>query len=322
MNPKTVYSELRNLILVAAIIVCAILLSSCRTLESFFETIVLTGGVDSTRLSFSTKYSPVQEFIRSNGGTKEPANPDRAVNQDPFKSVPFYTLGSIPRRLSSTPFTGYLKFLNFVAYGFTVTAPRTFRGNLTNFPDDGRIPSNFTEHVLYGLYPLPEPFGRKAEYLYVDYQVYTTLYLLFLGLQNWNLGLGLNFGFSVYDFDVLERELRVSSTRNKSRMITGVKFLYEYNIGQYFEDSIFYNTYLYFEFSSLGTVDRDPIKQTIPTSVGSVPDLYLTMDTFRVGVRKEIQLSRPTSEDLLRGDSSPGNPSSPSKQTDPVPPRL
>ncbi|TGM03519.1 hypothetical protein EHQ76_09935 [Leptospira barantonii] len=308
---------------ILSIWICCSIHSSCRSLESFLESVILTAGVDSTKLTFSTSYSPLQEFVRSSGGTKDPANADRTVNQDPFKSVPFYTIGSIPRRLSATPFTGYFKILNYMAYSFSFIAPRTFRGNLLNFPDDGRIPTNFTEHTLYGLYPLPEPFGRKAEYLYIDYQFYATLYLAFLQFQNWNVGLGFNLGASIYDFDVLEKEVRVSSSRNKHRVISGVRFLYEYNIGQYFEDSIFYNTYLYFEFSSLGSLDRDPIKQTIPTSLGgTVPDLYLTMDTYRVGVRKEIQLSRPTSDDLLRKDSGPGNESSPPKQTEPVPPRI
>lgn len=296
--------------------------SSCRTLESFFETIVLTGGVDSTKLTFSTHYSPLENVIRSNAGSKEPATSDRTVNQDPFKSVPFYTIGSIPRRIPGTPFEGYLKYLNYVAYGLTLTAPRTFRGNLLNFPDDGRVASSGTELAAYGLYPLPDPFGRKSEYLYSDYQAYATIYLAFIEFQNWNFGAGFNVGFSVYDFDVLERNVRVSSTRNRVRMVTGVKLLYEYNIGRFLEDSIFYNTYLYFEVSTLSSA-HDPIKQTIPTSTGgTVPDLYLTMDTYRIGVRKEIQLSRPLQEESLRRDTGPTRESSPPKQTEPVPPRI
>ncbi|AOP35881.1 hypothetical protein A0128_03590 [Leptospira tipperaryensis] len=296
--------------------------SSCRTLESFFETIVLTGGVDSTRLTFSTNYSPLENVIRTNAGTKESATPDRTVNQDPFKSVPFYTIGSIPRRIPGTPFEGYLKYLNYVAYGLTLTAPRTFRGNLLNFPDDGRLATNLVEQVAYGLYPLPDPFGRKSEYLYSDYQAYATIYLLFLEFQNWNFGAGFNVGFSVYDFDVLEKNVRISSSRNRVRLVTGLKFLYEYNIGRFLEDSIFYNTYLYFEISRL-TSESDPIKQTIPTSTGgTVPDLYLTMDTYRIGVRKEIQLSRPSAEESMRRDSGPTRESSPPKQTEPVPPRI
>ncbi|MBM9577763.1 hypothetical protein JWG45_11430 [Leptospira sp. 201903070] len=296
---------------------------SCRTLESFFETIVLTGGVDSTRLTFSTHYSPLENLVRTAAGSKEVADTDRRVNQDPFKSVPFYTIGSIPRRIPGTPFEGYMKVLNYMAYGFTLTAPRTFRGNLLNFPDDGRVAANVLEHVVYGLYPLPDPFGRKAEYLYADYQAYATIYLAFLEFLNWNLGIGINVGFSIYDFDVLEKELRISSTRNRVRFVSGLRLLYEYNIGRFFEDSIFYNTYLYFEVSNLSTLERDPIKQTIPTSTGgAVPDLYLTMDTYRIGVRKEIQLSPPQSEESLRKDSGPARESSPPKQTEPVPPRI
>ncbi|XDD52054.1 hypothetical protein AB3N59_15210 [Leptospira sp. WS92.C1] len=303
--------------------ICFSIFSSCRTLESFFETVVLTGGVDTTRLTFSTSYSPIQKFIRSNAGTKDPANADRTVSEDPAKSVPFYSIGSIPRRLPGTPFEGYFKYFNYMAYSFSFTAPRSFRGNLLNFPDDGRIPVDPLEHTLYGLYPLSQPFGRKAEYLYSDYQIYTTIYLIFMELQNWNFGIGYNLGVSIYDFDVLEREFRISSTRNRSRIISGVKFLYEYNIGRFFEDSIFYNTYLYFEFSSLGTTDRNPIKQTIPTAMGGAPpDLYLTMDTIRVGVRKEIQLSRPTSDDHLRRETGPLKESVPPKSTEPLPPRI
>ncbi|MBM9500335.1 hypothetical protein JWG44_08750 [Leptospira sp. 201903071] len=284
---------------------------------------VLTGGVDSTRLTFSTHYSPLENVVRTGVGTKDVANNDRSVNQDPFKSVPFYTIGSIPRRIPGTPFEGYLKVLNYMAYGFTLTAPRTFRGNLLNFPDDGRVATNVMEHLIYGLYPLPDPFGRKAEYLYADYQAYATIYLAFLEFLNWNLGIGINVGFSIYDFDVLEKELRISSTRNRARFVSGIRLLYEYNIGRFFEDSIFYNTYLYFEISNLSTLERDPIKQTIPTSTGgAVPDLYLTMDTYRIGVRKEIQLSRPLSEESLRRDSDPPRESTPPKQTEPLPPRI
>ncbi|WP_241548009.1 LIC10647 family lipoprotein [Leptospira stimsonii] len=319
---NVLFRLIRRTIRFSLLLTCFTFYSSCRTLESFFETIVLTGGVDSTRLSFSAHYSPLENVIRSNAGSKEPAASDRTVNHDPFKSVPFYTIGSIPRRIPGTPFEGYLKYLNYMAYGLTLTAPRTFRGNLLNFPDDGRVATNVSELAAYGLYPLPDPFGRKSEYLYSDYQAYATIYLAFVEFQNWNLGAGVNIGFSVYDFDVLERNVRVSSSRNRVRMVTGLKLLYEYNIGRFLEDSIFYNTYLYFEVSTLSSA-HDPIKQTIPTSAGgTVPDLYLTMDTYRIGVRKEIQLSRPSPEESLRRDSGPTRESSPPKQTEPLPPRI
>ncbi|AVV79012.1 LIC10647 family lipoprotein [Leptospira santarosai] len=323
-------------IAILSIWACCTIHSSCRTLESFFETVILTGGVDSTQLNFFTKYTPLENAIRSNAGLKTPQNNDLPVNQDPPKSVAFYTVGSIPRRLPGFPFTGYFKFLNYVAYGFTITFPRSFRGNLLNFPDDGRIHSNSVEQALYRLYPLPDPFARKMEYLYMDYQFYGTLYLGFWELQNWNLGIGINLGYSVYDFDILERGFRVSTTRNQTRAIAGFKVLYEYNIGRFFKDTIFYNLYLYVELSSIGNreyVDRDifnignfgktPLTQTIPTSNGEgYHDLYLTMNTFRIGIRKEIQLSRLTSDDLLRKESGPGVESSPPKPTEPVPPKI
>ncbi|KXZ28898.1 hypothetical protein AYB33_17675 [Leptospira santarosai] len=323
-------------IAILSIWACCTIHSSCRTLESFFETVILTGGVDSTQLNFFTKYTPLENAIRSNAGLKTPQDNDLRVNQDPPKSVAFYTVGSIPRRLPGFPFTGYFKFLNYVAYGFTITFPRSFRGNLLNFPDDGRIHSNSVEQALYRLYPLPDPFARKMEYLYMDYQFYGTLYLGFLEFQNWNLGIGINLGYSVYDFDILERGFRVSTTRNQTRAIAGFKALYEYNIGRFFKDTIFYNLYLYVELSSIGNreyVDRDifnignfgktPLTQTIPTSNGEgYHDLYLTMNTFRIGIRKEIQLSRLTSDDLLRKESGPGVESSPPKPTEPVPPKI
>ncbi|MDO6395730.1 hypothetical protein Q4554_16760 [Leptospira santarosai] len=323
-------------IAILSIWACCTIHSSCRTLESFFETVILTGGVDSTQLNFFTKYTPLENAIRSNAGLKTPQDNDLRVNQDPPKSVAFYTVGSIPRRLPGFPFTGYFKFLNYVAYGFTITFPRSFRGNLLNFPDDGRIHSNSVEQALYRLYPLPDPFARKMEYLYMDYQFYGTLYLGFWELQNWNLGIGINLGYSVYDFDILERGFRVSTTRNQTRAIAGFKVLYEYNIGRFFKDTIFYNLYLYVELSSIGNreyVDRDifnignfgktPLTQTIPTSNGEgYHDLYLTMNTFRIGIRKEIQLSRLTSDDLLRKESGPGVESSPPKPTEPVPPKI
>ncbi|OLY62887.1 LIC10647 family lipoprotein [Leptospira santarosai] len=323
-------------IAILSIWACCTIHSSCRTLESFFETVILTGGVDSTQLNFFTKYTPLENAIRSNAGLKTPQDNDLRVNQDPPKSVAFYTVGSIPRRLPGFPFTGYFKFLNYVAYGFTITFPRSFRGNLLNFPDDGRIHSNSVEQALYRLYPLPDPFARKMEYLYMDYQFYGTLYLGFWELQNWNLGIGINLGYSVYDFDILERGFRVSTTRNQTRAIAGFKVLYEYNIGRFFKDTIFYNLYLYVELSSIGNreyVDRDifnignfgktPLTQTIPTSNGEgYHDLYLTMNTFRIGIRKEIQLSRLTSDDLLRKESGPGVESSPPKPTAPVPPKI
>ncbi|MDI7219357.1 hypothetical protein QMN07_17835 [Leptospira santarosai] len=323
-------------IAILSIWACCTIHSSCRTLESFFETVILTGGVDSTQLNFFTKYTPLENAIRSNAGLKTPQDNDLRVNQDPPKSVAFYTVGSIPRRLPGFPFTGYFKFLNYVAYGFTVTFPRSFRGNLLNFPDDGRVHSNSVEQALYRLHPLSDPFARKMEYLYMDYQFYGTLYLGFLEFQNWNLGIGINLGYSVYDFDILERGFRVSTTRNQTRAIAGFKALYEYNIGRFFKDTIFYNLYLYVELSSIGNreyVDRDifnignfgktPLTQTIPTSNGEgYHDLYLTMNTFRIGIRKEIQLSRLTSDDLLRKESGPGVESSPPKPTEPVPPKI
>lgn len=229
-NQKPRTSALKRIAVLSLWICC---MTSCRTLESFFETVILTGGVDSTRLNFFTRYNAMEDFVRTNGGLKVPERNDRPVNDDPAKSVAFYTIGSIPRRLPGFPFTGYLKFLNYVAYGFTITSPRTFRGNLLNFPDDGRNYSNLIEQTLYGVYPLPEPFARKAEYLYIDYQAYATLYLGFWELQNWNLGVGINLGYSIYDFDILESGLRVSTTRNQTRAIAGFKALYEYNIGRF-----------------------------------------------------------------------------------------
>ncbi|WP_244247579.1 LIC10647 family lipoprotein [Leptospira yasudae] len=315
---------------------CLGFLSSCKTLESFFETIILTGGVDSTQLNFFAKYNPLEEWVRSNGGLKVPERDVRPVNHDPPKSVPFYTIGSIPRRLPGAPYSGYFAILNYFAYGFTVTSPRTFRGDLLNFPDDGRTSSNLLEQTFFGLYPLPDPFGRKAEYLYMDYQAYATFYLGFIASQNWNLGIGVNLGYSVYDFDILEKGYRVSTARNQTRAITGFKLLYEYNIGRFFEDTIFYNVYLYLEASTIGNIannDHDsfnlgnfgktPITQTIPASnAEGYHDLYLTMSTLRIGVRKEIQLSRPTADDLLRKNSEPPKESAPPKETQPVPPRI
>ncbi|WP_025182391.1 LIC10647 family lipoprotein [Leptospira kirschneri] len=312
-------------------------MTSCKTLESFFESVILTGGVDNTQLNFFTKYNSLENFVRTNGGSKISDKSDRMVNDDSVKSVAFYTIGSIPRRLPGFPFKGYFKFLNYFAYSFTLTSPRTFRGNLLNFPDDGRVYSNLTEQTLYGVYPLPEPFARKMEYLYIDYQAYTTLYLGFWELQNWNLGVGVNLGYSIYDFDVLENGFRVSSTRNQKRAIAGFKILYEYNIGRFLQDTIFYNLYLYLEVSSIGNNDsrdsrdlfsfgnfsKTPITQTIPSNNGeSHHDLYLTMNTLRIGVRKEIQLSSSNSEDLLRKESGPGKESSPPKSTEPPPPKI
>lgn len=74
---------------------------------------------------------------------------------------------------------------------------------------------------------------------------------------------------------------------------------------------------------SIGNFGKTPLTQTIPTSNGEgYHDLYLTMNTFRIGIRKEIQLSRLTSDDLLRKESGPGVESAPPKPTEPVPPKI
>ncbi|MBE8432605.1 hypothetical protein IQB77_23325, partial [Leptospira interrogans serovar Pomona] len=61
-------------IIVLSIWICCTVHFSCRTLESFFETVILTGGVDSTELNFFTKYTPLENLIRTNAGFKTPKN--------------------------------------------------------------------------------------------------------------------------------------------------------------------------------------------------------------------------------------------------------
>lgn len=40
-------------------------MTSCKTLESFFESVILTGGVDNTQLNFFTKYNSLENFVRN-----------------------------------------------------------------------------------------------------------------------------------------------------------------------------------------------------------------------------------------------------------------
>ncbi len=54
-------------IVVLSIWICC--MSSCKTIESIFESEILTGGVDNTQLKFFTKYNSLVNFVRTNGGT-------------------------------------------------------------------------------------------------------------------------------------------------------------------------------------------------------------------------------------------------------------
>ncbi|PJZ68174.1 hypothetical protein CH373_17100 [Leptospira perolatii] len=229
-------------------------------------------------------------------GAQSEMTENHIVSKDSSVYRAFYSIGSVPGRLPGAgELKGWLSFLNWFAWSFSLTSPRTYRGTLINFPDDGRPYITPEQYLQYQLFPLPSVFGRKMDYIYEDYQVFFTFYLGYYTGQSFNFGVGPLYGLAFYRLDILENERRVSSVKNELMELKGIRLLMEYKVGQYFPDTILYNAYLFLELTNFGdqTGKGTVVEQHVLTANNQpAPSLYMSMSTMRLGIRKEIQLAK------------------------------
>ncbi|WP_246048623.1 LIC10647 family lipoprotein [Leptospira sarikeiensis] len=260
------------------------------------DSIIINAGAEYTALDFFTHPATVQGLPVSKFSAPGSDTDTSIVSRDSTTTRAFYSIGSVPSRIPGTrDIKGFFSFLSGLAWSFNLTSPRTYRGNLINYPDDGRRYLGLEDYVGNQLFPLPPQVGRNMEYTYEDYQMYFTLYLGYYEGKNVNFGVGPIYGLAVYRMDIIEKEYRISSVKNQLQELKGVRLLLEYNIGQYFPDTILYNAYLFLEITSLGDLDGKGmnIKNQVTTANGlPAPSLYMNMTTYRMGVRKELQLSK------------------------------
>ncbi len=285
-----------SLFLAIWILVFLFVSSSCKSLNRIFNSVIINAGAEYTSIDFMT-HPPVLGGVAVSKFAQETSDVNSStVSRDSTVTRAFYSLGSVPSRIPGTSdLKGFFSFLSGLAWSFNLTSPRTYRGNLVNYPDDGRNYKTPEEYVANQLFPLPPQLGRNMEYIYEDYQMYFTLYLGYYKGKDVNFGVGPIYGVAFYRMDIIERETRISNVKNQIQELKGLRLLFEYNIGKYFPDTILYNAYLFAEITSLGDLDGKGmgIKNQVLTSNGlPAPSLYMSMTTYRVGIRKELQLTK------------------------------
>ncbi|WP_246839130.1 LIC10647 family lipoprotein [Leptospira wolffii] len=285
-----------SVLLKAWILSFSLLPISCKTLNNVLDSIIINAGAEYTSLDFLTHPPHLQGFPVRKFSDQASDTDTSSVSRDSSVTRAFYSIGSVPSRIPGTAdMKGFFSFLSGLAWSFNLTSPRTYRGNLVNYPDDGRNYKTPEEYVTNQLFPLPGQLGRNMEYIYEDYQMYFTLYLGYYQGTDINFGIGPIYGVAFYRMDIIENERRISSVKNEVQELKGVRVLFEYNVGKFFPDTILYNAYFFTEITSFGDLDGKGmgIKNQVLTSNGlPAPSLYMTMTTYRMGIRKELQLSK------------------------------
>lgn len=288
---------------VAALACCA----HCETVNAFFGQIHVAAGAEASGVRFYT----LQSDLAAKYGYRGPDDTDEIdFHSDArWKTSFFYNVSSPP-----TPFQFLQEypFLKYLAYSFTLNSPRTYRGVVSNYPDDGRSSIDPVQTLSYELLPLQGQLARKMDYLFEDYNGYGTLYWGYFG-ENWYIALGFNWGVSRYHLQLTEDRVVISDVRNQWRPIQTQSFTVGYRLGNHFERGLFSNTHIFLE--TVGEFTRrHAVKVELLRANGANPDpLYVQFSLVRIGIRKTIDLIPPEPPKL------PG--SGPAPKTEDEPPR-
>ncbi|MCB1138792.1 MAG: hypothetical protein KDK23_08555 [Leptospiraceae bacterium] len=259
--------------------------SGCKTVEEYLSTINVAAGLDSSSVTFYTRKSETEQLY-----SNDPSDERFRRNHSDFVTVerPFYSISSAPRSL---PFLGDEGWFRYMRTSITLNSPRTYRGTLINYPDDGRTSADAGNVLFYELFPLPDRLGRRMDFIYEEYRAYFTLYFPYFSGENWYLAFGQSYGQSRYNFDLLEREYRLASVVGQWTPVYMVSMTYGYRVGRFFERGFWSNTYLFLEVSSDAKTIQ-PVAVSIPRSSGLPSDrLYANMTYARIGIRKTISFS-------------------------------
>jgi hypothetical protein len=244
-------------------------------------------------LSAGAELSDARFYVR--GGAPERALSSRDVNYDgtidlnreQSKLDYFYSVGFFP---SPVPFVGSDGIGEYMRMSFTLNSPRTFRGTLHNYPDDGRVTTNPMTATTNLLFPLPDALGRRTEFVFEEYRAYITLFFPHFRSENWYFGIGHSFGQSRYNLDLLEGTNRVASSRNAWMALHALQVVYGYRIGRFFEEGLFHQTYLYFELIA-DSPNRTRLDVNLQRADGlPAASLYYRNTYTRIGIRKTVDL--------------------------------
>lgn len=129
------------------------------------------------------------------------------------------------------------------------------------------------------------------EYIYEEYQAFFTFFIPYLSFENWNFGIGLNWGIARYNFDLLEEDKRVSHVVGQYRPLNGARLLFEYRVGGGLNKGLFQRTYIFIDANNGELTSNHPLRVDLSRSNGLPADpLYATWSVLRIGIRKEIDL--------------------------------
>ena len=294
---KVTGTGLRNSLLVLPISLLLLSSAGCQTIEEYFSTINLAGGLDSSSVTFYTRKSALERLY----GNDSAAEVTRRNHSDSTTiERPFYAISSAPNPL---PFFEDEGFFRYMRTSVTLNSPRTYRGTLINYPDDGRRTSDPRLSLFYQLYPLPDLLGRRMEFIYEEYRAYMTLYFPYYNAENWYIAFGQSYGQSRYNFDLLEQNFRLASVVRQWTPVYMVSLNYGYRLGRFFPKGLLSNTYIFLEISG-DARSIHPINVNIPRTDGLASKrLYASMNYARIGIRKTISLTERSVSEVEKDQS-------------------
>jgi hypothetical protein len=261
------------------------LVFGCRTIESYVREVHIAIGAESSSVSFFTSRSALEQKFGYKKTGDEPTREFHSVPES--KTSFFYTISSKPNPVRVLEEWGVHRVL---AWSFTLNSPRTYRGVLQNYPDDGRVSADPWQTLSFQLLPLQGVFSRKMDFRYEDAQAYGTLWLGYFS-DNWYLTWGFNAGQSYYSLQIVENRVVLSDVDNKWRPLNSSSFAFGYFTGRHFPRGILSNTWVYLE-ASTESFSRGALQTELLRSNGDAPDaLYVSSPVVRLGLRKIIDLA-------------------------------
>ncbi|MCB1177992.1 MAG: hypothetical protein KDK36_10470 [Leptospiraceae bacterium] len=274
--------------------------TGCKTIEKVFSTIYLTTGVEYDKIQLTTKssdrlgFNRFGEKVRNDFITRnqqdEPAslaNLKRDVHSTSEITRGFFSLGSAPERY----FTEY-PVMKYFAFSFSLDSPRTFRGTLKGYPDQGISGLEPIGSYILNISPPVIQNIRKINYEYYDYRGYASFWVGYFESKFGYFAFGLNFGQVRYNFLIYENSYILSNVVGKYRPLRSQTLLFAFNLGRYFPKTLLEDTFIFFDITNEST-----FKSAVKTNVyrkdgGFVEPLYLSSDFVRFGIIKKVDLIR------------------------------
>ena len=258
---------------------------SCATIAGSFRTVHLTAGMEVAAARFSTSVGGLPGYILQ----RDEDEPELRYHAEPVaKPKPFYSIGTNP---SPLPFVGGLiPYLNTVVrQDVVLTSERTWRGELFNYPDDGRVGITPFEALLYEAFPLDGALARRTDYVFRQFYFAVRLYLGYFG-EDWEFALRTTYGQARYDLLLIEGGIVRSDVRNHFRPRLGTGVLIRFRIGRLFDSEVLARTHLFLETATQEN-RRGAVRTELLRSNGTSPNpLFVSEDEVRFGVTRSLDL--------------------------------